>query len=133
MLVCMALVRKKLMMICSRVTYFTDSEIIKYYPKYVRLKWQVFENQNLRKKLRQMHYAKKSCFMIYAGSYDCYENQNTYKKNDCLTTFCKFCSLLVLSTEGYQIIYYFSRLNRLVSCHFIMSSKYIRKTSWEQD
>ena len=36
------------------------------------------------------------------------------------------------SSEG-KIIYYFSWLNRLVSCCFIMSRMYIRKTSREQD
>ena len=45
------------------------------------------------------------------------------------------CCILavVLSTEGYQIIYYFSRLNRLVSFRFVMSRMSIRKISWEQD
>ena len=48
--------------------------------------------------------------------------------------FLNICSLVIVSsTEGYQIMYYFSRLNRLVSCHFIISRAYIRKTSWEQD
>ena len=36
------------------------------------------------------------------------------------------------SSEG-KIIYYFSWLNRLVSCCLIMSRMYIRKTSREQD
>ena len=34
----------------------------------------------LCKKLRQMHYAKKSFLMVYVGMYDCYENIKIYKK-----------------------------------------------------
>ena len=30
-----------------------------------------------------MHCAKKSFFMVYAGSYDCYENQNIQKGSHC--------------------------------------------------
>ena len=41
--------------------------------------------------------------------------------------------VVVLSTEGYEMIYYLSPLNILVSCCFIMFMMYIRKTSWKQD
>ena len=83
----------------------------------------------------------KICMLkiIFYGLYwviDCYENQNIHKRNDCKVYLCfvNCCFLvIILSTKGYQIIYYFSRLSRSVSCHFIMSRMYIRKTSWEQD
>ena len=45
--------------------------------------------------------------------------------------FVNCCTLL--ATEGCQIIYYFSWLNRLISCCFIMSKMSTRKTSWKQD
>ena len=49
--------------------------------------------------------------MVYAGSYNCYENQNIYKRNNCKVQLhfvnC-YCLGIVLSTKGYQIIYYFS-------------------------
>ena len=32
---------------------------------------------------RQNMYTKKSFFMVYAESYDCHENQNIHKENDC--------------------------------------------------
>ena len=64
--------------------------------------------------------------------------QNIQKENDCKVQlrFVICCTLVIfLSTEGYQIMYYFSGLNSLVSvsCRFFMSRMYIRKTSWEQD
>ena len=58
-----------------------------------------------------MHYPEKSFFMVYVGSYDCYENQNIHKGNDCKVElrFVNCCSLvIVLSNEGYQIILLFS-------------------------
>ena len=42
-------------------------------------------------------------------------------------------SVIVLSTEGWQKIYYFSQKNRLISCRFIMARIYLRKTNWVQD
>ena len=50
------------------------------------------------------------------------------KENDCrvLLSFEKCCTLVV--TEGYYIL--LSPLNKLVTCHFIMSRMYIIRTSW---
>ena len=59
-------------MICRRATDFTDLEMIEYYPKCVRL--------NMHGKICTL---KKSFFMVYAESYDCHENQNIHKENDC--------------------------------------------------
>ena len=48
-------------------------------------------------------------------------------KFNCFINCCTLAN--VLSTEWYQKVYYFSRLNSLVACRFIMSRMYIRKTS----
>ena len=96
-------------MICRRVRYFTDSEMIDYYQK------SAAEIASLRKKLRRIICKLKDI------------------KNGKFVDFVNCCTLVVLSTEGYQIIYYFSRVNRLISCNFIMPRMYIWKTSWEQD
>ena len=61
--------------------------------------------------------------MVYTGSYDCYENQNIHNRNDYKFNyvFVNCCSLvIVLSTEGYQITFYFSRVNRLISCYLYL-------------
>ena len=50
---------------------FGDDRIV---PKNMRLKLQLYENQKLRKKLRQIHYPKKPFLMVYVGTYDCYED-----------------------------------------------------------
>ena len=81
--------------------------------------------------------------MVYVGTYGCYENIKTklsstisiLKENDfkVYLSFVNCFALIVLSTEVYQIIYCFSQVKRLILCRFIMSRKYIRKTSWEQD
>ena len=56
-------------------------------------------------------------------------NFSLQKENDCKVQlrFVKCCTLVV--TEGYHIL--LSPLNRLVTCHFIMSRMYIIRTSWE--
>ena len=56
-------------------------------------------------------------------------NFSLQKENDCKfqLRFVKCCTLVV--TEGYHIL--LSPLNRLVTCHFIMSRMYIIRTSWE--
>ena len=56
-----------------------------------------------------MHYTEKSFFMVYVGSYDCYEHQNIHKGIDCKVElrFVNCCSLVVLSTDGYKIMLLF--------------------------
>ena len=58
-------------------------------------------------------------------------NFSLQKENDCKfqLRFVKCCTLVV--TEGYHIL--LSPLNRLVTCHFIMSRRYIIRTSWEHN
>ena len=50
------------------------------------------------------------------------------KEKDCKVqlSFVKCCTLVV--TEGYHML--LSPLNKLVTCHFIMSRMYIIRTSW---
>ena len=87
--------------------------------------------------------------MFDVGTCDCYENIkikliynqhiksmtcrnfSLQKENDCKVQlrFVKCCTLVV--TEGYHIL--LSLLNRLVTCHFIMSRMYIVRTSWEHN
>ena len=47
---------------------------------------------------RQNMYTKKSFFMVYAESYDCHENQNIHKENDCKVylRFLNCCSLVIV-------------------------------------
>ena len=140
-------------MICKRVTYFTDLEIIEYY-----LKMCGWNSKSLKTKNYVTNYAryatlKKSFLMVYIGTYDCYENIKTKlwstisilkpwhykilttkrKWLQSLTKFCKFCNLLFYLPRDNQTIYYFSWLNRLISYHFNMLRMYIRKASSEQD
>ena len=73
--------------------------------------------------------------MIYYGLHWDLREYQSIKKVYKVKLTVKFNYVIVSSTEGYQIRYYFSQLNRLfsVSCRFIMSRMYFRKTSREQD
>ena len=58
-------------------------------------------------------------------------NFSLQKENGCKVqlSFVKCCTLVV--TEGYHIYHILlSPLNKLVTCHFIMSTMYIIRTSW---
>ena len=57
-------------MICRWATYLTVLEVIECKICMAEYVW-----QNM--------YAKKSFFMVFAWSYDYYENQNNHKGNDC--------------------------------------------------
>ena len=95
-------------MMSRTATYFADSEIIEYYQKHVAEKAREYQSKTQTK---FSNCKKKETFKLHIVN--------------CYTL------VVVLCTKGYQIMYYFSQLNRSISCHFIMFRIYIRKTSWK--
>ena len=68
-----------------------------------------------------MHYAEKSFFMVYVGSYDCYENQNIHKGNDCKVKLIVNCCshVIVSSTEGYKILLFSTEHISLMPFYYV--------------
>ena len=60
------------MMIFRRAAYFTDFEMIEYYPK--KEGWNNKSTKTKNHETYQIHYAKKSFFTVFVGMYECYEN-----------------------------------------------------------
>ena len=63
-------------MICRRVTYFTDSEIIEYYQKTCSWNSKPAKTKNYITNYARYTMLKKSFLMVYVGTYDCYENNS---------------------------------------------------------
>ena len=61
-------------MICRTTICFTDSEMIEYYKKKRLAEIASLQTQKIHNRLCQIHYTKKTSFMVYIGTYDCYEN-----------------------------------------------------------
>ena len=65
-------------MICRRAAYFIDSGMTEYYQKTCDWNSTSLKTKNLCNKLCKIHYThthtKKTFFMVYVETYDCYEN-----------------------------------------------------------
>ena len=115
------------MVICRRVTYFTDSAMIKYYQKTCSWNSKSTKNKNYVKNYDRCTTLKHD-FLWFTLGHMTVMRISKYTTRKWFLSLTMFCKLLhpcysFIYTEGYQIINYSCWLKRLtsVSCHFIMS------------